>query len=152
MQKLPLTNSISQVMSLEDELERCTDIKSVSELTHSNSIRNFKTDFCRLKVKDCRSMLERHKLDCKRLWTTKVPEEYHFVKSNSYQVKTIWGWQYMKLNGRWDGQSMPMKSMLPPVKWWAMRWTMMTDPFHPSFWKNRKSNSIPLKETIWIFP
>ena len=80
---------LPQVMSLEDELERCTDIKSVSELTHSNSIRNFKTDFCRLKAKDCRSMLERDKLDCKRLWTTKVPEEYHFVKSNSYQVKTI---------------------------------------------------------------
>ena len=58
---------LPQVMNLEDELRRCTDIKSVSELTHSNGIRNFKTDFCRLKVKDCRTMLDRHKLDYKRL-------------------------------------------------------------------------------------
>ena len=79
---------LPQVMNLEDELRRCTDIKSVSELTQSNGIRNFKTDFCRLKVKDCRTMLDRHKLDYKRLWATKIPEEYNFVKSNSCQVKT----------------------------------------------------------------
>ena len=79
---------LPQVMNLEDELRRCTDIKSVSELTQSNGIRNFKTDFCRLKVKDCRTMLDRHKLDYKSLWATKIPEEYNFVKSNSCQVKT----------------------------------------------------------------
>ena len=80
---------LPQVMNLEDELKRCTDIKSVSELTHSNGIKNFKTDFCRLKVKDCRAMLERHNLDCKRLWASSVPEAYHFVENNSCQVKTM---------------------------------------------------------------
>lgn len=48
---------LPQVLNLEDELVRCTDVKNVSELTRSNSVRNFKSDFCKLKVKDCRVYL-----------------------------------------------------------------------------------------------
>jgi len=51
-----------QVLNLEDELVRCTDVRTAMELTKSGSVKNFKTDFCKMKAKDCRSMLERHKL------------------------------------------------------------------------------------------
>ena len=50
---------LPQVLNLEDELVCCTDVKAAFELTQSKSIRNFKTDFCKLKTKDCRAMLER---------------------------------------------------------------------------------------------
>ena len=51
-----------QVLNLEDELVRCTDVRTAMELTKSGSVKNFKTDFCKMKTKDCRSMLERYKL------------------------------------------------------------------------------------------
>ena len=40
-------------------------------------------------TKDCRSMLERHKLDYARLWMTKTPEAFSFVENNSSQIKTL---------------------------------------------------------------
>ena len=52
---------LPQVLNLEDELIRCTDVRTAMELTKSGSVKNFKTDFCKMKTKDCRSMLERHK-------------------------------------------------------------------------------------------
>lgn len=78
---------LPQVRNFEDELIRCTDVKNVLELTRSNSIRNFKTDFCKLKVKDCRAMLGRHKLDLERIWNTKVPAEFDFIENNGDQIK-----------------------------------------------------------------
>ena len=78
---------LPQVLNMEDELTRCTNVKNVSELTRSNSIRNFKTDFCRIKSKDCRAMLERHGLDTAKLWTSKVPEPFSFIENNSHQIK-----------------------------------------------------------------
>ncbi len=74
-------------MGWEDELTRCTDVKSVAELTRSSSVRNFKTDFCKLKVKDCRAMLERHKLNVGKLWMTGVPENFGFIENNGTQIK-----------------------------------------------------------------
>ena len=78
---------LPQVLNLEDELVRCTDVQNVIDLTRSNGVRNFKTDFCKLKVKDCRAMLERHGLKTERPWTTKVPEAFAFVESNSNRIK-----------------------------------------------------------------
>ena len=78
-----------QVLNLEDELVRCTDARTAMELTKSGSVKNFKTDFCKMKTKDCRSMLERHKLDYTRLWMTKTPEAFSFVENNSSQIKTL---------------------------------------------------------------
>ena len=78
---------LPQVLNLEDELVRCTDVKNVVELTHSCGVRNFKTDFCKLKAKDCRVMLERHGLKTENLWATKVPEIFSFIEVNSNQVK-----------------------------------------------------------------
>ena len=78
---------LPQVLNLEDELVRCTDVKNVVELTHSCGVRNLKTDFCKLKAKDCRAMLERHGLKTENLWATKVPEIFSFIEVNSNQVK-----------------------------------------------------------------
>ena len=78
-----------QVLNLEDELVRCTDVRTAMELTKSGSVKNFKTDFCKMKAKDCRSMLERHKLDYAHLWMTKTPETFNFVENNSFQIKTL---------------------------------------------------------------
>lgn len=80
---------LPQVLNLEEELVRCTNVKAVTELTKSGSVKNFKTDFCKMKTRDCRLMLERHKLDCVRLWMTKTPERFAFVENNSSQIKTI---------------------------------------------------------------
>lgn len=78
---------LPQVLTLEDELERCSDVKSVEELTKSSGRKNFKTDFCRMNPKDCRAMLERHDLKVKKLWMTKAPEEYSFMKNNAEYIK-----------------------------------------------------------------
>ena len=88
---------LPQVLNLEDELVRCTDARTAMELTKSGSVKNFKTDFCKMKTKDCRSMLERHKLDYARLWMTKTPEAFSFVENNSSQIKTLWS-----LMPRWE--------------------------------------------------
>ena len=80
---------LPQVLNLEDELVRSTDVKVVTELTKSNSISNFKTDFCKMKPKDCRAMLERHALDCSTLWATRAPRAFEFVEYNCSHIKKV---------------------------------------------------------------
>ena len=77
---------LPQVMNLEDELVRCTDISSISELTRSRSTKDFKRDFCAMT--NCRDVLNRHQLDVLRLWTQNPPEVFGFVPSNSNLIKT----------------------------------------------------------------
>ena len=78
---------LPQVLNLEEELVRCTDVKTVTKLTKSGSVKNFKTDFCKMKVKDCRSMLERHQLNIARLWMTKTPDAFDFTENNGDSIK-----------------------------------------------------------------
>ena len=78
---------LPQVLNLEDELVRCTDVKNAADLTQSKGIRNFKTDFCKLKPKECRAVLERHRLNMERLWAAKAPEAFSFAESNSASIK-----------------------------------------------------------------
>lgn len=78
---------LPQVMNLEDELVRCTDVHKVMELTQSKGLRNFKTDFCKLKSKDCRVMLDRHRLNIDNLWMMKTPSVFAFVQNNGEQIK-----------------------------------------------------------------
>ena len=78
---------LAQVLNFEEELVRCSDVKVVTELTKSDSLNNFKTDFCRMKIKDCRLMLKRHNLDCLRLWATKVPKHFAFIENNCSNIK-----------------------------------------------------------------
>lgn len=79
---------LPQVMNLEDELVRCTDVKKVSELTKSNGNKNFKADFCRMKSQECRNMLEHHGIDVSKLWTTCPPDVFGFVQRNCSQIKS----------------------------------------------------------------
>ena len=58
---------------------RCTDVKTVMELTKSKSLSNFKTDFRKMKDEQCRNTLDRHKIDIDRIWTTKAPDEFKFA-------------------------------------------------------------------------
>ena len=76
---------LPQVMNLEDELVRCTDIRSITELTRSKSTKDFKRDFCAMT--NCRSALDRHQLDVLRLWTQNPPEVFRFIPSNSNTIK-----------------------------------------------------------------
>lgn len=79
--------NLLQVKNLEDELVRCTDVKSVLELTKSKSLSNFKADFRKMKNEQCRNMLDRHKINVERLWTTKAPGEFEFAERNSSVIK-----------------------------------------------------------------
>ena len=76
---------LPQVMNLEDELVRCTDIRNISELTRSKSAKDFKRDFCAMT--NCRDVLDRHQLDVLRLWTQNPPEVFRFIPSNSEIIK-----------------------------------------------------------------
>ena len=76
-----------QVKNLEDELVRCTDVKSVMELTKSKSLSNFKADFRKINEEQCRHTLERHKIDVNRLWITDAPNAFDFAERNSELIK-----------------------------------------------------------------
>lgn len=78
---------LAQVINLEDELVRCTNVRSARELTQSNGVHNFKSDFCKLKAKECRDMLERHHIDVGKLWTIEPPSHFSFVEKNSSMIK-----------------------------------------------------------------
>ena len=80
---------LPQVLNIEDELVKATDVKRVQDLTKSTGIENFKNDFCRMKLPECRRMLERHSLDIQKLWISKVPEDFSFLKKNSNQIKLL---------------------------------------------------------------
>lgn len=76
---------LPQVLNLEDELVRCTDIKTITELTRSKSTKDFKRDFCALS--NCRDALNKHQLDVLELWTQNPPEVFRFLPANSDLVK-----------------------------------------------------------------
>lgn len=59
---------LPQVLNLEDEVVRCTDVSCAADLARSNGICNFKKDFCKMKGMDCRAMLDRHGLKTEQLW------------------------------------------------------------------------------------
>ena len=79
--------NLAQVLNFEDEIVRATDVKKAQELTKSTSIKDFKTDFCKMKAAACRSALERHHLDLGKMWVTTPPEEFSFIKQESEMVK-----------------------------------------------------------------
>ena len=76
---------LAQVLTIEDERVRCTDVSRLRDLTRSKSDSDFKRDFCALK--DCRSLLERHNLNIKGLWVKEPPETFQFVVRNANQIK-----------------------------------------------------------------
>ena len=78
---------LAQVLKFEDEITRATDVKRARELTKSESNSEFKSDFCRMKLSDCRSSLERHHFEISRLWVTAPPECFGFIKQNGDIIK-----------------------------------------------------------------
>lgn len=78
--------NMMQVLDFEDEIVRSTDVSKAQELTKSRSVSNFKTDFCRMKVSDCRSLLERHQFDIKEMWTIEPPPAFKDLKQEAYKV------------------------------------------------------------------
>lgn len=80
---------LPQVRNFEDELERCCNLKSITDLTCSKSRKDFKKDFCRMKEQDCRNALERHNFNHRLMWSKKVPEQFSFLTVNYEQIKII---------------------------------------------------------------
>lgn len=76
---------MAEVMNFEDELVRCSDLKSASDLTRSRSAKDFKRDFCAMT--NTRSVLERVNLCVEKLWTESPPDEFKFFEQNSGSVK-----------------------------------------------------------------
>ena len=78
---------LAQVLNFEDELVRATDVKKIQDLTKSGSVRDFKSDFCRMKTEECRSSLDRHRLDVTSLWAAQPPTVFSFVDQNGKAIK-----------------------------------------------------------------
>ena len=76
---------LPQVVNFEDELVRCSDLKSTSDLTHSKSNKDFKRDFCAMT--NARVALERVNLNVEKLWTEDAPTDFAFLEKNSGFVK-----------------------------------------------------------------
>ena len=79
---------LGQVLSFEVEIARATDVKKAQEITKSSSVSGFKSDFCRMKVEECRNSLERHHIDVSVLWTKELPSVFSFVKQNGDLIKS----------------------------------------------------------------
>lgn len=79
--------NLMQVLNFEDEITRATDVKKAQEITRSNSVGGFKSDFCKLKVEECRNALERHHIDVSVLWTKMPPEPFMFLEQGGETIK-----------------------------------------------------------------
>ena len=78
---------LPQVLNLEDELERCTDVKNIKELTKSKSRSDFKRDFCRLT--DCRQALDIHHFEIGKMWAQPLPEGFTSFSSYTGDHKQV---------------------------------------------------------------
>lgn len=76
---------LPQVLNFEDEIVRCSDIKSITDLTHSKSTKDFKRDFCAMS--NVRQVLEKANLKVERLWTETPSKEFSFFSENSQNIK-----------------------------------------------------------------
>ena len=79
--------NLLQVMNIEDELVRSTDVKSAPDLTKSSGVNAFKSDFCKLPAASCRNLLERHHIDVGKLWCTPAPAPFDRLSRNETIVK-----------------------------------------------------------------
>lgn len=76
---------IPQVDKLEDELKRCCNIKNVAEITHSKTIKEFKSDFNRCtnlakRLSDCA-------FDVKKIWEKEPNNNFKEFGNQSYKIK-----------------------------------------------------------------
>ncbi len=80
--------TILQVLNFEDEIERATDVDKAQELTKSRTVGDFKSAVNRMKEKEFRNALKRHKLDIGRLWNQKPPKPFGFIRQDSKMIKS----------------------------------------------------------------
>lgn len=78
---------LAQVLNFEDEIERATDVRKAQDLTRSSTVSDFKADFCKMKMQECRNALERHQLDVSKLWASNPPAAFSFISQNGNKVK-----------------------------------------------------------------
>lgn len=79
--------TIAQVLNFEDEIERSTDVEKAVDLTKSRSVEDFKGAVNRMKSKDFRSALGRHKLDMAKLWSQQPPKAFGFINQDGERIK-----------------------------------------------------------------
>ena len=79
--------TVAQVLNFEDEIERATDVTKALDLTRSRSVDDFKRAVNRMKEKEFRNALKRHKLDMTLLWNQNPPRTFRFVKQDAEKVK-----------------------------------------------------------------
>ena len=76
---------LAQVLNFEEELVRCSDIKSAADLTRSRSTKDFKRDFCAMT--NIRAAVERVNLNVENLWAEEPPADFAFLERNSNFIK-----------------------------------------------------------------
>ena len=76
---------VPQVLNIEDELERSTNIRKAQELTNSKSLSNFKTDFA--SATNLRLLLMKHQFDINKLWILSPIGPFSDCKQESDKIK-----------------------------------------------------------------
>ena len=88
LRKCPHVNTIicvTQVLNLEDELIRCCNIRHITQLTNSSSIRQFKRDF----IADAHlaQKLLQHNFDISLLWAQTPPDAFRMIENEGGKIK-----------------------------------------------------------------
>ena len=81
--------TIAQVLNFEDEIVKSTDVSKAQDLTRSRSVSNFKSDFCRMKVQECRSLLERHQFDVEKIWVSDPPSAFKDLEQGATRIISV---------------------------------------------------------------
>lgn len=76
---------IPQVNNLEDELVRSCAIKSIKQLTNSESLAEFKSDF--LKINNLQDKLKEKEFDFTRFWSSTPSGVFKGIPNNSEEVR-----------------------------------------------------------------
>lgn len=79
--------TIVQVLNFEEGIVRSTAVSKVQDLTKSYGISDFKRSVNKMKAKEFRNALNRHKLDVKKLWSLKPPSAFKFTRQDSDKIK-----------------------------------------------------------------
>jgi len=81
--------NMMQVLNFEDEIVKSTDVSKAQDLTRSRSVSNFKSDFCRMKVQECRSLLERHQFDVEKIWVSDPPSAFKDLEQGATRIISV---------------------------------------------------------------
>ena len=76
---------VPQVLNIEDELERATNVRKAQELTNSKSLSNFKSDFAG--SSNVRALLIKHRFDIDKLWVLLPSGAFGQYKQESDKIK-----------------------------------------------------------------